>query len=100
MWRAARASGSSKRMDSGQSGIEDPGYALRIARLRSYYFDVTAEVTPYLLSVPMPERLSVQGLQSGRWQDFRTIAGMVAVVTAMLAGSASVCLPPSSQATR
>jgi hypothetical protein len=71
-----------------QSGIEDHGYARRIARLRGYYFDVAPELTPYLLSVPVPERLEVQGLQAGRGQGFRTVAGMVAVVTAVLAGSA------------
>ena len=71
-----------------QSGIEDHGYARRIAHLRSYYFDVTPEVTPYLLSVPMPERLHAQGLQAGRGQGLRTVAGMVAVITAVLTGSA------------
>jgi hypothetical protein len=71
-----------------QSGIEDHGYARRIALLRGYYFDQAPELTPYLLSVPHEERLHVQGLWGGRWQKFRTVAGMVAVVTAVLAGSA------------
>jgi hypothetical protein len=71
-----------------QSGIEDHGYARRIARLRGYYFEVAPELTPYLLSVPMPQRLTVEGLWAGRWQGFRTVAGMVAVVTAVLAGAA------------
>jgi hypothetical protein len=71
-----------------QSGIEDHGYARRIALLRGYYFDQAPELTPYLLSVPHQERLHVQGLWGGRWQKFRTVAGMVAVVTAVLAGSA------------
>jgi hypothetical protein len=35
-----------------QSGIEDLGYARRIARLRAYYFDYAPELTRYLLSVP------------------------------------------------
>ena len=39
------------------------------------------------MSVPPEERLRVQGLGGGRWQDFRTVAGMVAVITAVLAGS-------------
>ncbi len=72
-----------------QSGVEDHGYARRIARLRSYYFDTAPELTPYLLSVPRAERLRVQGLWSGRWQGFFTVAGMVAVVTAVLAGCAA-----------
>jgi hypothetical protein len=70
-----------------QSGIEDFGYARRIALLRGFYFDHAPELTPYLLSVPPRERLHVQGLAGGRWQGFRTVAGMVAVVTVVLAGS-------------
>jgi hypothetical protein len=53
-----------------QSGIEDLGYARRIAMLRGYYFDVAPEITPYLLSVRKPERLSVQGLRG------RALAGV------------------------
>jgi hypothetical protein len=71
-----------------QSGIEDRGYARRIALLRGYYFDEAPELTPYLMSVPQPERLQVLGIWGGRWQGFRTVAGMVAVITAVLAGSA------------
>jgi hypothetical protein len=71
-----------------QSGIEDFGYARRIARLRGYYFEIAPELTPYLLSVSPPERLTVQGLWARRCQGFRTVAGMVAVVTAVLAGAA------------
>jgi hypothetical protein len=70
-----------------QSGVEDYGYALRIARLRAYYFDYAPEVTPYLASVSARERLAIQGLQGGVWQLFRTVAGMVGVITAVLAGS-------------
>jgi hypothetical protein len=72
-----------------QSGIEDLGYAARIARLRSYYFDRAPELTPYLASVPPPQRLAIQGLQGGYWQGFRTVAGMVGVITSVLAGSAA-----------
>jgi hypothetical protein len=70
-----------------QSGIEDKGYARRIALLRGYYFDNAPELSPYLLSVPPEERLRVQGLGGDRWQGYRTVAGMVAVITAVLAGS-------------
>jgi hypothetical protein len=72
-----------------QSGIEDHGYAQRIARLRAFYFDFAPEITGYLCSVPPPQRLSIQGLDTGYWQGFRTIAGMVSVVAAVLAGSTS-----------
>ena len=88
-----------------QSGIEDLGYARRIALLRGYYFDAAPELTPYLLSVsaqrqadlPQPPRHAgvtqhrpqVQGLWGGRWQAVRTVAGIVAFITAVLAGSAA-----------
>jgi hypothetical protein len=42
-----------------------------------------------LLSVPPTERLRIQGVQGRRWQRFLTVAGMVSVVTAVLAGSAA-----------
>jgi hypothetical protein len=72
-----------------QSGIEDFGYAHRIARLRGYYFLYAPELVDYLLSVPPAQRLGVQGLRGGRWQLFLTVAGMVGVITAVLAGSAA-----------
>jgi hypothetical protein len=72
-----------------QSGIEDHGYAERIARLRAYYFRCAPELTHYLASVPPSQRLAIQGLTSGYRQGFRTIAGMVGVVTAVLTGSAA-----------
>ena len=65
-----------------QSGIEDHGYARRIARLRGYYFDQAPELAGYLLSVPPTDRLRMQGLRGGRWQGFLTVAGIVAVITA------------------
>ena len=48
-----------------QSGIEDHGYARRIARLRGYYFDQAPELADYLLSVPPADRLRLQGLGGG-----------------------------------
>ena len=71
-----------------QSGIEDYGYARRIARLRAYYFEQAPELTAYLLSVPPEERLAVQGLRGGRWQGFLTVSGTVCVITVVLFGSA------------
>jgi hypothetical protein len=70
-----------------QSGIEDLGYARRIARLRAYYFDNAPELMPYLLSIEPERRLRVQGLAGGYFQEFRTVAGMVAVITAVLVGA-------------
>jgi len=71
-----------------QSGFEDLEYARRIARLRGYYFDQAPELTSYLMSVAGPDPLHVLGLRAGRWQALRTVAAMVAVITAVLAGSA------------
>lgn len=71
-----------------QSGIEDLGYARRIAVLRSYYFEAAPETAPYLMSVPQSERLHMQGLRQEAWQGFLTVSGMVSVVTAVLAGAA------------
>ncbi len=73
-----------------QSGIEDLGYAKRIARLRDYYFDKAPELTPYLLRVTTrEERIGVQGLHSGLWQGFLTVAGMAAVITSVLIGASA-----------
>ena len=72
-----------------QNGMEDWGYARRIARLRAYYFDQAPELLPYMLSVPATERLPALGLPRSRWQAWRSVAGMVAVITAALAGSAA-----------
>ena len=70
-----------------QSGIDDLAYARRIAQLRDYYFDHAPELAGYL---PNPaEPLPTPGLGIRLWQQFVTIAGMVAVITAVLAGAAS-----------
>jgi hypothetical protein len=68
-----------------QSGIEDLAYARRIAQLRDYYLDHAPELAGYLLNPA--ERLPTSGLGISLWQQFLTVAGMVAVITAVLAGS-------------
>ena len=68
-----------------QSGIEDLAYARRIAQLRGYYFDHAPELEGYLLNPA--ERLPAPGTGIGLWQQFVTVAGMVGVITAVLAGS-------------
>ena len=52
-----------------QSGIEDHGYARRIARLRGYYFQYAPELVGYLLSVPPTERLMIQDYEAGAGRD-------------------------------
>jgi len=70
-------------------------YVERIARLRAYYFDFAPELTHYLASVPPSRRLAILGLRSGYWPAFRTIAGMIGMVTAVLTGSAAGLLATS-----
>jgi hypothetical protein len=70
-----------------QSSIEDTEYARRIALLRGYYFGHAPEIAPYLLRVSPADRLLMQRVPGDRWQGLRTVAGMVAVITAVLAGS-------------
>ena len=70
-----------------QSGIEDYDYERRIVRLRDFYFDAAPELTPYLMSAPVTADPRHQ--RGRRLQLFLTVAGMVAVITAVLAGSAA-----------
>ena len=72
-----------------QSEIEELHYAERIARLRAFFLDSAPELTHYLASVPPSRRLAILGLRSGYWPAFRTTAGMIGVVTAVLTGSAA-----------
>jgi hypothetical protein len=72
-----------------QSSIADTEYARRIALLRGYYFESAPEIAPYLLSDPPGERILMQRVPGDRWQGYLTVAGMVAVITAVLAGSAA-----------
>lgn len=70
-----------------QSGIEDYRYARRIADLRAYYFDMAPELLHYLASVPARKRLEILGLWNWPLQSVRTVSGMVAIVTSVVAGS-------------
>jgi hypothetical protein len=70
-----------------QTAIEDTEYARRISLLRGYYFEHAPEIAPYMLDAPAAERLLMESGEGGRWQGYRTVAGMVAVITSVLAGS-------------
>jgi hypothetical protein len=70
-----------------QTSIEDTEYARRIHLLRGYYFEHEPEIAQYLLSSTPAERLHMGRVPGDRWQGYRTVAGMVAVLTAVLAGS-------------
>ena len=75
-----------------QSAMDDLGLARRIALLRTYYFDNAPELASYMVRVTPSERLRAQGVMAGSRQAFRTVAGMVGVVTAVLAGSAAALI--------
>jgi hypothetical protein len=75
-----------------QNGLEDLGYATRIARLRGFYFEHAPELDAHLLSVPPERRVAIQGLRGGLWQHFVTMAGMTAVVTSVLAGASAALI--------
>jgi hypothetical protein len=68
-----------------QSGIEDHDYALRISRLRAFYFDAAPEIVQYMPRWTLQDRLHAEELS--RRQGSRTVAGMVAVITGVLAGA-------------
>ena len=75
-----------------QIGLEDYLLMRRIALLREYYFREAPELQRYLVSVPLSEVLTAGSLLAGRGQLFggqslRTVAGMVGVITAVLAGA-------------
>jgi hypothetical protein len=77
-----------------QIGLEDQLLVHRIALLREYYFREAPELQQYLVTVPLSETLTAGSLLAGRgqsfsfWgQSFRTVAGMVGVITAVLAGA-------------
>jgi hypothetical protein len=69
-----------------QTAIEDRGYAWRMARVRTCYLEQAPQLIPTLLASP-DEQLVVKGVIGARGQEWRSVAGMVAVVTAALAGS-------------
>jgi hypothetical protein len=74
-----------------QIGLEDYVLLRRIALLREYYFREAPELQRYLVNVPLSEVLTGGSLLAGRAQfgaqSLRTVAGMVGVITAVLAGA-------------
>src|SRR6266566_7677341 len=76
-----------------QIGLEDHLLTRRIALLREYYFHEAPELQQYLVNLPLSEVLTAGSFLAGRQQfsflgqSLRTVAGMVAVITAVLAGA-------------
>lgn len=73
-----------------QSAVEDLTYAVRINDVRRFYLDAAPELDAYL-APPTEGRaeavMSTVGLRPGPLQPFLTTAGMVEVLTAVLAGA-------------
>jgi hypothetical protein len=70
-----------------QNGLDDHLLWRRIALLREYYLREAPELRQYLVTVPPSHVLMTGGLLAGRRQVFRTVAGMVGVITAVLTGA-------------
>jgi hypothetical protein len=76
-----------------QIGLEDQLLVRRISLLREYYLREAPELRQYLVTLPLSEILTAGSLMAGRQsfsflgQSFRTVAGMVGVITAVLAGA-------------
>jgi hypothetical protein len=75
-----------------QLAIEDHGLERRIALLRRFYLESAPELSSYLVTVTPSQQLFAQGLMSSGRQAFRTVAGMVAVITAVLTGSTAAVI--------
>jgi hypothetical protein len=74
---------------------EDIAYAQRIARLREFYVDLAPQLEPYLTIVR--GAAAAQHLRTARprpsgWQLFLTIAGMVALINAVIVGATGAIL--------
>jgi hypothetical protein len=70
-----------------QTGLEDYLLARRIALLREYYFREAPELGQDRESVPPSEVLTAVSLLSGPRQVFRSVAGMIGVITAVFTGA-------------
>jgi hypothetical protein len=75
-----------------QLAIEDYGLERRIALLRRFYLESAPELSSYLVTVTPSQQLFAQGLMSSGRQAFRTVAGMVAVITTVLTGSTAAVI--------
>lgn len=76
-----------------QTAIKDVGLARRIDLLRRYYLDAAPELSQYLPDYTPSETLRIEGFMGAEHrQAFRTIAGMIAVITAVLTGSAAALI--------
>ncbi|HZC31178.1 MAG TPA: hypothetical protein VE261_06630 [Gaiellaceae bacterium] len=73
--------------------MEDVGLLRQLDLLRQYYFDNAPELGAYLVRVTPLGQLRAQGLVAGfRRQGLLTVAGMIGVITAVLAGATAAMI--------
>lgn len=73
-----------------QSGIEDVVYARGINRIRHLYQEHAPEMRPYFVLSSHDDDVGVMSnmaMNTGWWQTFLTMAGMIAVINSILAGA-------------
>ncbi len=73
-----------------QSGIEDVVYARGINRIRHLYQEHAPEMRPYFILSPHDDDVGVMSnmaMNTGWWQKFLTMAGMIAVINSILTGA-------------
>ena len=70
-----------------RTSIEDHDYARRMSRLRALNFDAAPELAAYMPRTTLQDRIHKGGFTGARWAAYRTVAGMVAVITSVLAGA-------------
>lgn len=72
-----------------QSGVEDVVYARGINRIRHLYQEHAPEMRPYFILSPHDDEIGIisnMSMRSGWLQTFLSTAGMIAVITSVLAG--------------
>ena len=73
-----------------QSGSADFMYAIGINRIHHLYLEYAPQMQPFILLTPHDEReetLAREAMHTSWWQVFLTMAGMIAVINSVLAGS-------------
>jgi predicted phage tail protein len=58
-----------------------------MSRLRAFNFDAAPELAAYMPRTTVQDRVHTGGLAGARRAGYRTVAGMVAVITSVLAGA-------------
>jgi len=73
-----------------QAGSADIVYARGINRIRHLYLEYAPQMQPYFILSPYDDQegtLGQEAMQTSWWQVFLSMAGMIAVINSVLAGS-------------